>query len=71
MAEDRELRGGPQDGCTVRKSGGTGRLPDVIYVGSRPMSDGYAAWADEPWPRFSAKYARSGESFRFVEYVPM
>lgn len=69
MAEERQLVGGPQDGGLVRKSGDTCLLPDTIYIGPKPLGDGYVAWSDELCKRFPVEHQRSGEVFVFRRYV--
>ena len=49
-----ELVGGPQDGGRVKPVGGA--IPVVIYVGPRPLGDGYVAYGVEPCDRFPHRY---------------
>lgn len=40
---DYTLCGGPQDGGRVKEVGGW--IGDAIYVGPKPLGDGFAAWS--------------------------
>lgn len=65
MAEEKTLVGGPQDGGKVRRDGEGSKLPDSVYVGPKPLGDGYSAWSDKKSTRFPACYVRHGRVFRF------
>lgn len=61
--QEAELSGGPQDGGKVHAVGG--ELPQTIYVGRKPMGDGYAAWSRERSDRFPARYVLDGYVYDF------
>lgn len=60
-----ELKCGPQDGGKVTTIGG-GHLPHVVYVGDRPMGDGFVAWSREWCERKPNKYIFQAGQFEFA-----
>lgn len=61
--EEFELCKGPQDGARVKRIGDV--MPQTIYVGSKWLGDGYAAWSRERSSRFPVCYVMSGFKFKY------
>lgn len=69
-----ELVHGPQDGARIR-TGSSDGLPAVVYVGTKWLGDGHAAWSCEWSARKPAKYwrledesGRPTEKYLFVDF---
>lgn len=60
-----ELCKGPQDGAKVKRIGAV--MPQTIYVGSKWLGDGYAAWSTERSSRFPVRYVMDAFKFVFKE----
>jgi hypothetical protein len=61
-----ELVLGPQDGGKVAQI--SARMPGVIFVGPRPLGDGYAAWSSERSNRFPHAYLMQSDGRFWFEY---
>lgn len=65
-----ELCNGPQDGAKVERIGPV--MPQTIYVGSKWMGDGFAAWSQCRSTKFTCRYVMDGCKFVFRDqgYYP-
>lgn len=64
--KESRLSGGPQDGARITDPGGN--LPERVHVGPKWLGDGFAAWSDEPCPRFPAVYEWDGRKHVFKRF---